>query len=269
MEFAAHHCFQQTDKQDNFPTINRDKRTFGLIISSVSRLLQTFDRMDKEDRFTKGLSVSVVPESLRIRFTRELHDLREGTVSEVNFPPTLSTVERKFLHGLAQELGLTSKSKGKDEKRYITVTKGKKTGTNNEAIIHPFFDLAPRTKNELIPPLAAYTHVLSNLKKVKIKKSPKKSGDSTAKKAVRKRGNRFAPSESTAAHFQQRQAQRRSNKEYSEIQRKRQSLPSFNHTNDVVEMVRHHQISLISGETGCGKKRITPLKYSSCFENDF
>ena len=137
--------------------------------------------MDKEDRFTKGLSISVVPESLRIRFTRELNDLREGNVSEVNFPTTLSTVERKFLHSLSQELGLTSKSKGKDEKRYITVTKGKKPGANNDAIIHPFFDLAPQTKKELLPSLANYAHVLSSIKNAKLnKKGPKKSSTATA-----------------------------------------------------------------------------------------
>jgi HrpA-like RNA helicase len=210
--------------------------------------------MDKEDRFTKGLSISVVPETLRIRFTRELNDLREGNVSEVNFPTTLSTVERKFLHSLSQELGLTSKSKGKDEKRYITVTKGKKSGANNDAIIHPFFDFAPQTKNELLPSLANYKHILSSIKNTKLnKKNPKKSSTAAPATGTKKRGNRFASTEKSAEHFQQRQAQRHSNKDYAEIQRKRQSLPSCNHSNDVVEMVRNHQISLISGETGCGK----------------
>lgn len=208
--------------------------------------------MEKEDRFTKGLSISVVPESLRIRFTRELNDLREGTVSEVNFPPTLSTVERKFLHSLAQELGLTSKSKGKDEKRFITVTKGKKSGPSE--IIHPFFDFAPQSRKELLPSLTNYKAVLSSVKTAKGKKqNAKKSTSISGSKNGNKRGNRFATIEKSAEHFQQRQAQRRNNKEYADIQKKRQSLPSFNHTDDVVEMVRNHQISLISGETGCGE----------------
>lgn len=207
--------------------------------------------MDQEDRFTKGLSISVVPESLRIRFTRELNALREGTVSEVNFPPTLSTVERKFLHSLSQELGLTSKSKGKDEKRFITVTKGKKSGANNDAIVHPFFDLSPLTKKELLPSLTSYTRALSNTETAKGRKLNAKH--SATSKNGQKRGNRYATTEKSTEHFLQRQAQRRNNKEYKDIQNKRQSLPSFNHANDVVDMVRNHQISLISGETGCGK----------------
>lgn len=220
--------------------------------------------MNKEDRFTKGLSISAVPESLRIRFTRELNDLREGTVSEVNFPTTLSTVERKFLHSLAQELGLTSKSKGKDEKRFITVTKGKKSGANNDAIIHPFFDLAPQSKKELLPSLTSYMHVLSSVKNCTVKKKKSKNSFSASvSKNGHKRGNRFASTEKSAEHFQQRQSRRRSNKEYADIQKKRQSLPSFNHTDDVVDMVRNHQISLISGETGCGERHIIKM-FSSC-----
>jgi hypothetical protein len=39
------------------------------------------------------------------------------------FPPGLTNTERKFLHQLAIQLGLKSKSSGKGEKRFITVTK--------------------------------------------------------------------------------------------------------------------------------------------------
>jgi hypothetical protein len=41
----------------------------------------------------------------------------------MKFPPGLDNIERKFLHHLADQLGLVSKSRGKDEKRYITVYK--------------------------------------------------------------------------------------------------------------------------------------------------
>ena len=204
--------------------------------------------MDKEDRFKKGLPVSAVPETLRIRFTRELNDLREGNVSEVNFPPTLSTVERKFLHKLAQELGLTSKSRGKDENRYITVTKSKKAGTNNEEIVHPFFDINGQTKAVLDLPLSDYKRILSSIRTAKLSKKKTKKKKQTSRSL-----SRFAPVDETAAHFQQRQSQRLANKDYVALQKKRQSLPSHSHRSDVVSMVRNSAISLISGDTGCGK----------------
>ncbi len=47
----------------------------------------------------------------------------------MSFPPTLDNIERKYLHHLAGQLGLVSKSRGKGEgKRFITVAKKKKGG---------------------------------------------------------------------------------------------------------------------------------------------
>ena len=224
--------------------------------------------MDADQRFTKGLPVSAVPESLRIRFTRELHALREGEVSEVVFSSSLSAVERKFLHSLSQELGLTSKSRGKDENRFITVTKGKKKGAGNEQVEHPFFEMLPKTEEELRLPVKNYLHVLSSLRKARYSSKngcggSSNNGDHKGKRSPKsakplesidnkKKGKFYLPSKDTAEHFQKRQQQRKQNKEYSSIQHKRKSLPSLNHVCDVVEMVRHNQVCLISGETGCG-----------------
>jgi len=53
-----------------------------------------------------------VREDIRIDFTRKLYQLREDKVEEITFPPTLNNIERKFLHKLAEELGLKSQSRG-------------------------------------------------------------------------------------------------------------------------------------------------------------
>ena len=44
-------------------------------------------------------------------------------ILELSFPPTLSNVERCFVHQSAQKLGLKSKSSGVKEDRFITITK--------------------------------------------------------------------------------------------------------------------------------------------------
>ena len=74
--------------------------------------------MALNDKFSE----KTVREDLRIRFTRQLYKLRED-VKEVIFPNDLTNIERKFLHKLAEELGLKSKSNGKGTDRRITVTK--------------------------------------------------------------------------------------------------------------------------------------------------
>ena len=42
------------------------------------------------------------------------------------FPPNLSNVERCFVHQVAQEMSLNTKSFGKNEDRYLTVFKNSK-----------------------------------------------------------------------------------------------------------------------------------------------
>ena len=72
----------------------------------------------------KGADVHTVSESDRIRFTQILIDFREDHSREsLTMPPDLTNTERKFLHSLAGQLGLKSKSSGKGENRCITVSR--------------------------------------------------------------------------------------------------------------------------------------------------
>ena len=72
----------------------------------------------------KGADVHTVSESDRIRFTQLLIDFREGRSRDsLTMPTDLTNTERKFLHSLAGQLGLKSKSSGKGENRCITVSR--------------------------------------------------------------------------------------------------------------------------------------------------
>ena len=72
----------------------------------------------------KGADAHTVSEKTRIQFTQILMEFREDEHQKKSeFPPGLTNTERKFLHQLAIQLGLKSKSSGKGEKRFITVTK--------------------------------------------------------------------------------------------------------------------------------------------------
>ena len=75
----------------------------------------------------KGADIHTVSESDRIRWTEELIALREShwesedVPPKKEFPPTLTNTERKFIHSLAAQLGLHSKSSGKGESRRIAI----------------------------------------------------------------------------------------------------------------------------------------------------
>ena len=74
-------------------------------------------------------------------------------MDEVSFPPTLDNIERKYLHHLADQLGLASKSKGKGDKRYITVYKKNRKpkaaqageGAQEDWTGFPSLDLSPES----------------------------------------------------------------------------------------------------------------------------
>ena len=70
-------------------------------------------RFDGEEQ---DLDVSVAASDLRI--LEAVRPLPEGSLS---FPKTLTGLERKFVHSVAERIGLISQSFGKGEDRYITV----------------------------------------------------------------------------------------------------------------------------------------------------
>ena len=72
----------------------------------------------------KGADAHTVSEKMRIGFTQILMNFREDeTKQSCEFPSDLTNTERKFLHEVALQLGLKSKSHGKGENRKIKVTK--------------------------------------------------------------------------------------------------------------------------------------------------
>ena len=63
----------------------------------------------------KGAEAYTVSENDRIKFTELLIGFREKeNMKELQLPTDLTNTERKFLHSLASQLGLKSKSSGKD-----------------------------------------------------------------------------------------------------------------------------------------------------------
>jgi hypothetical protein len=71
-----------------------------------------------------GAAAHTVSEEYRIQLTEVLMSLREtDNQDSITMPPDLTNTQRKFVHELARQLGLKSKSYGKGEDRRVVVSK--------------------------------------------------------------------------------------------------------------------------------------------------
>ena len=71
-----------------------------------------------------GFGNTTIGEELRIAVNLALKNFRQKEEeTELEFPSSLLSTERAYVHKLATELGLASKSRGKGQTRYLTVFK--------------------------------------------------------------------------------------------------------------------------------------------------
>jgi HrpA-like RNA helicase len=200
-------------------------------------------------------------------------DLREDDEKEkMEFPSTLTNTERKFVHELCGQLGLKSKSTGKGEARKIVVTKmnptAKKTG-EDDAI--PVLNVGrkgidafkqhirkyPPTHTEelesretgasLVEVLAqghddaALSDRLNQLGLGVTQQAPKQNR--------REKHVDLAHRKAVHAKAQQR---KENNPAYNKMLQIRSELPAHQHQEEIVRTVANNQVTIVSGETGCG-----------------
>lgn len=224
----------------------------------------------------KGAESFTVSESERIKFTRILMDLREGDETRLEFPPTLTNTERKFMHELAGQLGLVSKSTGKGEDRRIVVRKRNETkkkmgeeealpvlrvGRAGTEALKQHFQRFPPTHLEdleshetgaaLVEALtsdvdntdAAVAETLNRLGLGVAKEAP--ATEMRIKNVDLKRRRR---------RHESAQKQKHSNeKKYQSMLRMRARLPAYSHQAEIVSTVAQNAVTIIQGETGSGK----------------
>ena len=191
-------------------------------------------------------------QGMRIRFTKQLIKLRDDTVTEVVFSNELTNIERKFLHKLAEELGLKSKSSGMNENRKITVTK-QSAGIDNlaDSELHKF-ELNSKTLDLLKLHFAGTSAPDTNgtlhnsAEKVDQKKSSVHSKPATL----------LSDMEMLKSAHSKAQSEREKRPGYALCEQKRSQLPAFHHKGAVSSLIKKEQIVLVSGETGCGKSKL-------------
>lgn len=212
----------------------------------------------------KGAETHTVSEEYRIKLTNILISLREDeSRHSLEFPADLTNTERKFLHTLAGQLGLKSKSSGQGENRKITVRKlvdGRQpAGINNEVIprlrIGKMGEAALRDHLARFPPdpvewaesQQTGSGLLNEdaqemmLRSATIEIKPDEYFVDRPVDRQRRRQNHEAA-----------QRRKQSSKAYMGMLRTRAQLPAWSNEDEIVHVVAGNQVTIIVGETGCG-----------------
>lgn len=218
---------------------------------------------------------------------RESHWESDEVPPKVEFPPTLTNTERKFVHQLAAQLGLHSKSSGKGEDRRIAIypskNKSKTTADEDDGLSGiPILQVgskgikalqqhvqnfppspaekleARETGSSLVEAIkgengdddAAVTQALSQMGLVASQKRDSKRYNHKVKPVdleYRKRN-----------HEEAQQLKQKNQKAYQSMISMRSELPAYKHQDEVVQKVLNNQVTIISGDTGCGKSTQVP-----------
>ncbi|MBZ3868958.1 putative ATP-dependent RNA helicase YTHDC2 [Sciurus carolinensis] len=204
----------------------------------------------------KGLKDIRIDEEVKIAVNIALERFRYGDQREMEFPSSLTSTERAFIHRLSQSLGLVSKSKGKGANRYLTV---KKKDGSETAHAMMTCNLTHNTK-----------HAIRSL----IQRFPVTNKERTELLPKTERGNVFAVEaenremSKTSGRLNNGIPQVPVKRGESEFDSFRQSLPVFEKQEEIVKIIKENKVVLIVGETGSGKTtQIPQFLLDDCFKN--
>ncbi len=198
-------------------------------------------------------------ENTRIDVRARLKEFQHSTEVKYAFPPGLTSEERAYIHTECKKYGFQSKSYGKGDNRYCTVSKPKareakdseaKTLTlQQESVQHLELLLRkhPPTERELLG---------NTLQMAVPKRHRRQNGGRKGGQASSSRAELWNEAQVKKALDSLRQ--RRSSPQCAAIQRTRMSLPIAKKREEILDLVDRNQVILLAGETGCGKTTQVP-----------
>uniref|UniRef100_A0A8C9ZID2 RNA helicase n=1 Tax=Sander lucioperca TaxID=283035 RepID=A0A8C9ZID2_SANLU len=190
---------------------------------------------------SRGLKEIHIDEEVKIAVNLSLERFRYSDQKEMEFPSSLSSTERAFIHRVAQSLGYISKSKGKGPNRSLTLRK--KNGSEKPRPTMPL----PLSHNSLYFIRSLLQRFpISNKERIDMQPS-NKSGMSVASEPGEASGrlNNGIPMV----------PRRRSP---SELDSFRRSLPVHERQKEIIQLIRENKVVLVMGETGSGKTTQIP-----------
>uniref|UniRef100_I3K0G5 RNA helicase n=1 Tax=Oreochromis niloticus TaxID=8128 RepID=I3K0G5_ORENI len=182
-----------------------------------------------------------IDEEVKIAVTLALERFQYSDQKEMEFPSSLTSTERAFIHRMAQSLGYISNSKGKGPNRFLTIRK--KNETDNPQPTIPM-TLSQNTLYFIRSLLQRFP--ISKKERIDIQPN-EKSGISVSAEPGDSSGrlNNGIPMV----------PRRRSP---SELDSFRCSLPVYEHQEEIIQIIKKNRVVLVLGETGSGKTTQIP-----------
>ena len=199
-----------------------------------------------------GGAVEPVGEEFQIRAMQILETFKDNPKKDTyEFPPDLDNTQRKFIHNYCAKIGLHSKSHGKGDTRCLVISKKKhsdKGNVKNDGI--PALELHPLSENCLAElkntVLALNPTKLEKLWSVKTEANEEHHGLRTHRLKNR---SSFSPTKPLSNTEDERERA----PQYKQIMLTRQGLPVWSYRQELEKAIRNHRITIVSGDTGCGK----------------
>ncbi|XP_053341689.1 3'-5' RNA helicase YTHDC2 isoform X1 [Clarias gariepinus] len=199
-------------------------------------------------RKAKGLKDIRISEEVKIAVNLALERFQYSDEREMEFPSSLTSTERAFVHRLAQSLGYISKSKGKGLQRFLTLWKKDRPESSQSVMT---FSLTQNSK-----------HVIQNL----LQGFPITSKERTDLLQGSERDLAVSPEAHGNGRDKNRTSGRLSNgipqvpecRSPSELDYFRRTLPVYERQDEIVTTISENQVVLVVGETGSGKTTQIP-----------
>ena len=282
---AKKHTIRGVHIHSAFPSLVPRARTLKAPHSRPPLRTISIMRVDHLKKTTKD-----VKESVRIEITEQLKNFRNGFEDEIAFPTTFTSNERAFVHLEATRIGLTSKSRGKGESRqcYVTKKNDAPQGSAVERLAKASRPTSQRDKDEdaspfdLVQPFrfseSATRRLESYLERwppTEAELAPEKEEaavPAVASRRGRNRGRRDGrkrgPNPTSGSHRaedwpsttvrERLEALERQRTRDPRTQDRRAALPIASFEEEIVSTVEANQVTLLVGETGCGKSTQLP-----------
>ncbi|XP_071845788.1 3'-5' RNA helicase YTHDC2-like isoform X2 [Apostichopus japonicus] len=190
----------------------------------------------------------VVDEDFKIGVDALVKNFRyDETKRELEFPSSLDSTQRKYIHQLVAQLGLKSKSKGSGLNRYLTLFK--KDGTSLADKI-PICHLTQVSRNELQALFQRLPVSVRERQELLPRMERRRLGpnDSNPAREMAKTTGRL-----NSGLPQTPPARRK-----SDLDEFRKSLPIFAMKDEIIRLITNNRVTIISGETGSGKTTQVP-----------
>mmetsp|Transcript_17670 Transcript_17670/g.34778 ORF Transcript_17670/g.34778 Transcript_17670/m.34778 type:complete len:913 (+) Transcript_17670:244-2982(+) len=202
--------------------------------------------------------INFVDESYKIRIDRLVDDFKKSGEAEFRFPSNLNNTERRYVHELCRKEGLASKSRGKGDDRYLTVSR--KVASKNADAIVPRLGLGLPSERLLQDYFTRFAISDAESKLAATRSWQDEDTlfptDDLSSEGVD--GNVQGTGPARYIEPSPMQKIERWDEHLSHVPQSRRQLPVWDKRDEILSAINACDVTVITGETGCGKSTQIP-----------